>query len=295
MRAREVSRLLIVAAFLAPVLRAQEPVTLRYAPRVGALVRTITRSNGTITLRALDAAAQPVGDSVMGEMRSWAGITRRVLEGTDSTRSVEVSYDSLKTRARLAGQEWKETALSDAEKVALSVTLDDQLRPLAGGGRSGGGLAADPVANGGIASWRGVPLPGHPVSPGAMWVVQTGYHLPTQLGDLLDVSVHDSIIANATVQLDSVVPQVRDTLMYLTVRETLGPINLPATDAGSAATVELAGSQAASLVWSTAWNAFVSGAGQARVIGRLRSVAADGTARASQITWAVHTTLQVRL
>ncbi len=291
MRARDVSRVLVVASLMALPLRAQQPVTLRYAPRVGALVRTITRSDGTITLRALDAAAQPVGDSVMGQMRSWAGITRRVLEGTDRTRTVEVSYDSLKTQTRLVGQQWKETALSEADKVALNVTLDDQLRPVAGGG---GGLAADPVANGGIATWRGVALPGHPVSPGAMWVVQTGYRLPTQLGDLLDVSVGDSIIANATVRLDSVVPQTRDTLMYLTVRETLGPITLPATDAGAAATVQLAGSQAASLVWSTGWSAFVSGASQARVLGRLRSVAADGTARASQIMWNLSTTLQVR-
>ena len=277
---------------MAPAWQAPGRGTLAYAPRVGALVRTITRSNGTIALRALDAAVQPVGDSVTGEMRSWAGITRRILEGTDTTRVVEVSYDSLKTQSRLAGQQWKESALAAADQAALSLTLDDQLHSLAGGS---GGLAADPVAGGGIASWRGVALPGHPVSPGAMWVVQTGYHLPTQLGDLLDVSVHDSIIANATVQLDSVVPQVRDTLMYLTVRETLGPINLPATDAGTAATVELAGSQAATLVWSTGWNAFGSGASQARVVGRLRSVAADGTARASQITWNISTTLQVRL
>lgn len=292
MRAREVSRALLAASLVTLPLRAQEPVTLRYAPRIGAMVRTITRSSGTIALRALDAAAEPVGDSVMGEMRSWGGITRRVLTGTDTTRMLEVSYDSLKTQARLAGQQWKETALSEADKVALSVTLDDQLRPIAG---SGGGLAADPVANGGIASWRGVPLPGHPVSPGAMWVVQTGYHLPTQLGDLLDVSVRDSIVANATVRLDSVVPQAEDTLMYLTVRETLGPITLPATDAGTPATIELAGSQAATLVWSTVWNAFVSGASQARVVGRLRSVSAGGTPRASAITWNVSTQLQVRL
>ena len=291
MRVRDVSRIVIIGSLLTLPLQAQEPVTLRYTPRVGALVRTITRSNGTITLRALDAAAQPVGDSVMGEMRSWAGITRRILEGTDTSRVVEVSYDSLKTQTRLSGQQWKETALGEADKVALNVTLNDQLHPISGNG----GLAADPVANGGVASWRGVGLPGHPVSPGAMWVVQTGYHLPTQLGDLLDVSVRDSILANATVRLDSVVPQTRDTLMYLTVRETLGPITLPGTDAGAAATVEVAGSQAATLVWSTAWNAFVSGASQARVIGRLRSVSADGTPRASRITWNVSTTLQVRL
>ena len=292
MRARDVCPVLIVASLVALPLFAQQPVTLRYAPRVGALVRTITRSSGTITLRALDAAAQPVGDSVMGEMRSWGGITRRVLAGTDSTRGLEVSYDSLMTQTRLAGQQWKETALPEADKVALSVTLDDQLRPIAGGG---GGLAADPVANGGIASWRGVALPGPPVSPVARWVVQAGYPLPAQLGALRDVSVRDSIIASATVRLDSVVAQVQDTLMYLTVRETLGPTTLSATDAGTPATLEVAGSQAATLVWSTAWNAFVSGASQARVVGRLRSVSADGTPRASELTWNVNTQLQVGL
>jgi hypothetical protein len=279
------------AAACAP-LAAQTPVTLRYAPRVGALVRTVTRSDGRISYRELDEAAQPVGDSVVGEMTSLSGITRRILEGTDSTRAVEVSYDSLKTRARLLGQAWKESALSDADKVALTLTLDEQLHTVAGGS---GGLAADPVANGGIASWRGVPLPGHPISLGAVWAVQTVYRLPTQLGDLLDLSVRDSIMANAIVKLDSVVLQTHDTLMYLTVRESFGPVTLPATDAGEPATAHVAGSQAASLVWSTAWNAFVSGASRARVVARLVSTSESGNVRKGQVTWNVTTRLQVRL
>ena len=83
--------------------------------------------------------------------------------------------------------------------------------------------------------------------------------------------------------------------MFFTVQQTLPSVTLPAVDAGDSATVELVGSQAASLVWSTGWNAYVSGASQARLAGRLQSRNAAGTPRMAEIHWTVSTRLEVRL
>jgi hypothetical protein len=282
----------VAAAVCAGTVAAQERVSFQFGPRVGAAVRTITSARGTMVFHEINEAAQRIGDSVMGEMTALAGVTHRVLEAQPGGYVVEVRYDSLKTRARLLGQPWKEDVLVGTGEDAARVPVDARLRPAEG---TGGGPPADPVANGGIASWRGVELPDGPVSPGDSWTVTTVYRLPAQLGQLLDIVIRDSLIAAATVRLDSVTVRPADSLMYFTVQQTLPAVTLPAVDAGDSATVELVGSQAASLVWSTGWNAYVSGASQARVVGRLQSRNAAGTPRLAEIHWTLATRLQVRL
>lgn len=295
MQASSTSRVLygvLVALTGAGGLAAQQPVSIEFGARPGAAVRTITQARGTMVFHEINEAGQRIGDSVMGEMTALAGVTHRVLEAQAGSWVVEVRYDSLKTRARLLGQAWKEDVLTGAGQDAARVTVDARLRPV---GETGGGLPADPVANGGIASWRGVELPDRPVSPGDAWTVTTVYRLPAQLGQLLDIAIRDSLITPATVRLDSVTVRPADSLMYFTVQQALPSVTLPAVDAGDSATVELVGSQAASLVWSTGWNAYVSGASQARLVGRLRSTSAAGTPRMAEITWSLSTRLQVRL
>jgi len=240
----------------------------------------------------LNEAGQVIGDSVMGEMSSLAGITHRIVSQQEGNVVVEVRYDSLRTRAHLMGQDWKDDLLSGTGESAVRVAMDGKLRPLQG---ADGGLVADPVSDGGIASWHGVELPDHPVVPGETWTVTTVYRLPSQLSGLLDIAVRDSIIATATVRLDSVAARPTDSLMYFNVQETLPAVTLPVVDAGDSGTVELKGAQAASLVWSTGWQAFVSGASQVRVVGQLRSGKAGAAPRLAQINWAISTRLQVRL
>lgn len=296
MQASSVCRVLygvLAAALSAGGLIAQQPVSIQYGAQPGIAVRTLLSSRGSLVFHEINEAGQRIGDSVMGEMTSLAGVTHRVLEAQGGTYAVEVRYDSLKTRARLFGQAWKEDVWMGLGQEPARVVLDAHLRPAEGA--SGGGLPADPVANGGIASWRGVELADRPVSPGDTWTVTTVYRLPAQLGQLLDIVIRDSLIATATVRLDSVTVRPTDSLMYLTVQQTLPSATLPGVDAGDSAIVELVGSQAASLVWSTGWHAYVSGASQARVVGRLQSRNAAGTPRMAEIQWTLSTRLQVRL
>ncbi|OGU33850.1 MAG: hypothetical protein A3K13_04680 [Gemmatimonadetes bacterium RIFCSPLOWO2_12_FULL_68_9] len=295
MQASSLSRALygLVAALVsAGGLAAQQPVSIQFGPRVGAAVRTITQARGSMVFHEINEAGQRIGDSVVSEVTALAGVTHRVLEAEAGDYLVEVRYDSLKTRVRVVGQAWKEDVLLGAGQDAALVTVDARLRSAGG---AGGGLPTDPVANGGIASWRGVELPDRPVSPGDTWTVTTVYRLPAQLGQLLDIAIGDSLIAPATVRLDSVTVRPADSLMFFTVQQTLPSVTLPAVDAGDSATVELVCSQAASLVWSTGWNAYVSGASQARLAGRLQSRNAAGTPRMAEIHWTVSTRLQVRL
>lgn len=295
MRARSLSRVVcsVVAAILsAGGLAAQQPVSIQWTPPLGAVVRTVTSSRGTMVFRELNEAGQTIGDSVVGEMTSIAGITQRIVDQRPGNTVVEVRYDSLRTRAHLVGQEWKDDLIAGTGETSQRVSMDAKLRPLTG---ADGGLAADPVSDGGIAFWHGVELPDHPVTPGETWTVTTVFRLPSQLGGLLDIVVGDSMIATATVRFDSVTARPADSLMFFTVQQTLPPMALPVVDAGDSGTVDLAGAQAASLVWSTGWQAFVSGASQARVAGQLRSGKPGAAPRLAKITWAISTRLQVRL
>jgi hypothetical protein len=271
-------------------LAAQQPVAVQWVPRAGVVVRTVTSSRGTMVFRELNEAGQAIGDSVVGEMISLAGLTQRVVAQQMGTVLVEVRYDSLRTRAHLMGQDWKDDLLSGTGETGVRVSVDTKLRPQG----PDGGLVADPVSDGGIASWHGVELPDHPVVPGETWTVTTVYRLPSQLSGLLDIVIKDSIIATATVRLDSVAARPTDSLMYFNVQQTLPPMTLPVVDAGDSGTVQLTGAQAASLVWSTGWQAFVSGASQARVVGQLRSGKTGAAPRLAQINWAISTQLRVR-
>lgn len=295
MQASNVSRALSLVAAVAlgaGRLTAQQPVSIQYGAQPGTAVRTILSSRGTMVFHEINEAGQRIGDSVVGEMSSLAGVTHRVLDAQAGSYAVEVRYDSLKTRARLVGQSWKEDVWMGAGQDAARVSMDARLRPA---DAAAGTFLTDPVANGGIATWHGVELPDRPVSPGDTWTVTTVYRLPAQLGQLLDIAIRDSLIATATVRLDSVTVRPADSLMFFTVQQTLPSATLPAMDAGDTATVELVGSQAASLVWSTGWHAYVSGASQARLAGRLQSRNAAGTPRMAEIHWSLSTRLQVRL
>lgn len=263
---------------------------LELAGRVGPPVRTITAWRGTMVFREINEAGQPVGDSVVGEMTASAGITHQVVAAEGGSRVVELRYDSLKSRVRLLGQAWKERA-PQATGRPIRLTVDKRLEIESGADA----LPADPAAGAGILSWNGVALPGRVVAPGDTWTVSVTYRLPAELAQLLEITLPDSLPAAAAVTLDSVAARGADTLAYLTVKHPIGPVTLPASDAGDSATVELAGSEAASLVWSTGWNAYVAGAGQARVIGRLRSVNAAGTPRMAELDWSLSLRLTVRL
>jgi hypothetical protein len=282
----------VAATLSAGGLAAQQPVAIHWTPSLGGVVRTVTSSRGTMVFHELNEAGQAIGDSVAGEMTSLAAITHRIVDLRAGDVVVEVRYDSLRTRAHLLGQEWKDDLISGTGETAQRVAMNPRLRPSQG---IDGGLTADPVSGGGIASWHGVELPDHPVVPGETWTVATTYRLPGQLSGLLDIVVRDSMLATTTVRFDSATARPADSLMYFTVQQTLPAMTLPVVDAGDSGTVELAGAQAASLVWSTGWQAFVSGASQARVVGQLRSGKPGAAPRLARINWAISTRLQVRL
>lgn len=274
--------ILLAVALPAP-LPAQQPSHLRYVPRQGELLRTLLGARGTIVFREI-VAGQPGPDSIVGEMNRLASVTQRVLETAGPLRVLEVRYDSLRIRSRLLGQAWKENVLPDSLKGPYRVPIDEQFR---WGSDGNGALEALP-------DWLGVQFPEEAISLGGSWTYPSVFRLPEELGQLLEIGITAPLEGSTSVTLDSIVPRSTDTLMYFTIERALGPLILPAVDAGDSAEIAVVGASAGTLIWSSGWQAFVSGASQTRVGGRLRGVGRAGMREAS-VTWLITTRLQVRL
>lgn len=265
------------------VAQAQEPALLRYQPVAGTSVRTVLQARGTIVFREITGGA-PATDSVVGEMSRLAGVTWRVRQVQDRDRTVEVTFDSLRIRSRLLGQSWQEVVLPEAERGPFTVPIDDRVK--------WSGAMTPALAT--LKEWQGIEFPEEPIFPGGTWSYPVAYRLPAELGALLEITVPDSLEGTTAVTLDSVVVRApNDSLIYLRVDKSLGPVTLPAMDAGDSTLIDLAGTQAGVLIWSTAWQSFASGATRTRINGKLRGVGA-ASGRQADVTWLISTRVQVR-
>ncbi|MBI3983290.1 MAG: hypothetical protein HY337_10270 [Gemmatimonadetes bacterium] len=266
----------------------QEARALRYTPREGTVVHTVFSARASLVYRDYTGGvAAP--DSVVGEYTALGAVGQRVQQVSGSTRLLDVRLDSLRTRARLSGQAWKETMLPDSLRPTMPVTVDERLRL--------GRLPEAGAAQVGLVrslGWMGVEFPEEPVGPAGRWTGATVVRLPRELAVLHEVVMPDSLDAVASVVLDSVSVRPADTLLFLSFQGTLGPVTEPGLDAGDSASVSLAGAQAGTLIWSTAWQTFVAGASQTRVRARLRVRSARG-GREAELLWTVTTRLQVRI
>ncbi len=118
----------------------------------------------------------------------------------------------------------------------------------------------------------GVPdlvFPDHPVRAGEGWSVSHRVPLGGSVSAVSD-QLRRSLAARTAVTVDSVVARANDTLAYLSLRGTLGPEQARTPTIG-----EYRGGISGTLVWSSGWRGFVSGATRLRV--RIVPPGEDGT------------------
>ncbi len=278
-----VGALVLVCWVFPPALESQQGRMLRYVPRQGSMTRTVLSARGTVVLRDKTGGVVS-GDSIVGEMYHLAGVTRRVLSAGGERSLLEVTVDSLRTRARLLGQAWSERAVADSLRHPFRVELDTRHR----------WLTLSPwEAVSALPEWLGVEFPEEPVAEGGSWSYRSSYTVPEVLNALFELYVNGTVDGSLNVVLDSAVPRLTDTLIYFTVQRHLGPATLPAVDAGDSAEISLAGASSGIFVWSTGWQAFVSGSEQLRLRGNLRGMGREGL-REAELTWTVVRRLQLR-
>jgi hypothetical protein len=235
-----------------------QTVLLRFRPPVGTRVHTLWQVEVQSTLT--EGAGLPVLRAEAAGMRS---ISSRVLELRDDARVVRVERDSARYRWRAAAGPWVAVADTGSAAPSALLVVDDRLRVSESGTPAPAGARSELRA---FAGGLETPLPEGPVAAGDSWSADIVVPLvePTGLEDEPDVgrwlARADAMVARSTFTVDSLVDRGRDTLAYLVVRGTF----LPATQVAAVEAAEgrsrLDGTFAGQFIWSTGWQAYVSGA-----------------------------------
>lgn len=291
---------------LAIELAGQETILLRYHPSERMVVRTVswtdmevkmplggllglvadvgaamTAAFGADTADAsirdsLDAAMAEFGDdslTIQMEMRQY--LTEDVFKVESDRYSVFRTIDSVRGRARAQDETWEALPTDRLPATSATIVFNDRLeisqfelvKPDSLSEMLAGFLRAP---HGGIE----LRLPVDPVSSGSTWSTEVTF--PFDLTKSLDEGSPPGLIegtdlvAQANVTLDSFVVAPRDTLAYMSVSGQFAPVTASETEDGVEGTATVSGAFAATVIWSTAWNAFVSGSSRAVVITDLR-------------------------
>ncbi len=287
---------------LAIELAAQETILLRYHPSKRMVVRTVSWTDaemkiplgGLLGLAAdlgegmaaafgadtadvsirdsLDAAMAEFGsDSLTIQMEMRQYLTEDVFEVQSDRYSVFRTIDSIRARARTQDEAWEALPTDRLPATSATIVFSDRLeisqfellKPDSVGEMLQGFLRAP---HGGIE----LGLPVDPVSAGSTWSTEVTF--PFDLTKSLDAGSTPTLIeaadlvAQANVTLDSFVVAPRDTLAYMSVSGQFAPVTASEIEDGVEGTTTVSGAFATRVIWSTGWNAFVSGSSRAVLI-----------------------------
>ena len=242
---------------------AQQGLLLRFAVTPGQLVQRLFQVHTRITVLDSGGAPRTRETALLGSLRELA------VPGPRDEDVLHVTLDSLVMRRRAAGA-WEETRIAGIDTLWLQIALDGRLavrRRIGSADAVAGGLVQHLVTG-----FPGLRLPAGAVRRGTRWEQELELPVAEVTAGATPRAEAAVLPVRAVVVVDSLVARARDTLAYLTLR---GTVPTTRVRTGDGLGVTYAGDVAGSLVWSSGWHLFVSGASRtsitADVVGRGRS------------------------
>lgn len=240
---------------------AQDGMLLRYRPSLGTVVHTVTWIDMTVTIG--QSAPDQVGpESLTIEVSELESLTETVRPSRAGGHAVEVTFDSVRTRVRPRGGAWQAVTDTMATPVTATMLLDERRQMSAL-------TLMDPAAVRQSNARRlrsfvqrmTLALPEEPVAVDAQWTADVSFPVDASeaLAEMIPMPALD-LRGWASISLDSVVDTTVDMLAYLRFNGVLAP---PGSSGGLEAALRITdftASFAGVYVWSTGWNAYVSGA-----------------------------------
>ncbi len=225
---------------------------LRYAPPVGVTYRMHVWTTAQVTVER--EKTEPA-DSMLVE--GFESYTRRVTGRSGAGTLVEIRRDSARVRQREGGEPWVPLSTAQAPPPAV-VTID------------GRGRVVDPPAGAlevglrpGLVAGPEIVLPDAQVRSGEEWhqevTVPVTWLLPVDVGYDLPLDRSDALPLRAMMTFDSVLVRGGDSLAFITLAGTLAPVTRARAAEVANTTVVMGGTVTGTIVWSTGWQAFVSG------------------------------------
>ena len=271
----------------APAPAAAQRFTFEFRPVEGSALRTLVEGEG----RAVVVGVPDVADSTVVDLESRATVTRRAFRAGAGAYELRFSFESVRSRYRRGVNPWRVIPLPTESGLQIGY---------AAGGRLDLTMldTVDSAAVTLLANAAGVPhfaLPEGPVEVGGEWTSEVGFPFAMGIPGSQQAIVAAHLTGPAAGTLDSLVVRGTDTLAFMSVRARLLPTTIETALqlGGGPALAELWGSLMGRLIWSTAWNAFVSQSVAARVNQRFEAVIGSGVEDA-RITATVTKRVQVR-
>lgn len=278
-----------------------DSIRLRYRPVPGAMVHTLQTTDVTMTVMDESGAAGSGGaaDSITLETTMRQSITERVREASAAQFLVARTLDSARLRMRAEGGAWADRPVDALVGVTAEVVLNERLQI------EGFRLAGDERAPALVTDALRTPSTGYELAfpegfvvTGKPWTAEVVYPFnnPIELeGAAAALVEHAELIARASVMLDSLVVRPTDSLAYLRVTGSFLPLTIPAAPEEGRGPTDVTGAFAGRLIWSTGWNAFVSGASRAVVVMRMASpTAAAGSTAGTTLRFNAQSRFRVR-
>lgn len=277
----------------------RQPLALRYAPAPGRVVRTVSWTATAVTIGDVTVAGQPpAGDTLRLDAEAVQSVTERVVEARQHGWLVERVLDSTRARARAMGGAWRDVAF-DTLRPTARMTISDRLQI------DDFALVQPDSVSPATREWLRNPagtfefaFPERAVHVGEGWATELIFPMATTL-DLEEVGASlprdAQLVARVTVTLDSIVARSSDTLAYLRLQGNFVPTTLTQAAEAGAGTAAVRGGVAGNLIWSTGWDAWVSGATRAVLNVRFDAAALEeGVQAGFQMRLDASTRFQVR-
>lgn len=266
---------------------AQTPFTFEFRPSGQLLVHKIVESQGQL----LFVGFPELPDSTTAEVSSRAGITRRTAAMETGGYAVRVSYDSVIAQSRIS-EGLRDFPLPWDGGLWADYVADRRM--VFTGPTGSNDSAAVSIVRAAAASPHLV-LPQGRLALGDEWSSEISMPFAMEIPSDSPVVIAIDLSATVAGRLDSLVVRGADTLAFVSLRGNYSPTTLD-TDyqlGGGPARVEFWGNFAGSMIWSTGWNAFVSGVVSARINQRWEAVPGSGVEDA-RVFATVTTRIRVR-
>jgi hypothetical protein len=238
-------------ALLGPLLPctaiAQETLLLRHQAPPGTIVRTGFETNAVIW----------AFDGRRFESADLGSVSAMVLQGSGGKTVIHLAYDSVKTKTRGSDGRWREFPVT-VDSAWVQVSVDERLRVSS---RNEGRQL--PGVTGLVRILTGIPgleLPGVSLREGDGWSSKIVASVVPGLRNETVPPVVDGIV---TVLLDSIAVRANDSLGYLSLAGQFPAATF--VDVMGPGRVTASGDVVGNLIWSTSWNAFVSGVSKTRM------------------------------
>lgn len=266
-----VSSIVLLGLAMVPAVHAQDGVMLRFHPQVGTRVQFISETG----LNTVLVGFPSVPDSTVIESTWRTVTTQRLVEIRGGENLLAVRFDSSRARARIGTAPRADVIMPGVEGLSGRWAVSERFATATLSGGQGGDSAYMDALTANVGGFR-FALSDTPVPVGGEWTGPFTFPLGAHVSASGKIVSSGSIGGRATAVLDSLVPRGADTLAYITVRAVANPTTVHVAAEGGVGTGTFTGGFAASLLWSTGWNAFVSSVTNGIVTGTVSINRAEG-------------------